>query len=147
MARIAPTSTANAARSSSSRAARNAASNTAAVRARVRNKQSGVGCRAYRRARRRPALGGGKLLAGASEAAFAPPVRGERRFERGTVEIGPERVGEVQLGIRELPEQEIADALLAAGANEQVGLGSIVHRQVGGQVRFLDFVFCPGRIV
>ena len=42
--------------------------------------------------------------------------------ERGGIEIGPQRVGEIELGVGELPQQEIADALLAAGADEEVRL-------------------------
>ena len=60
---------------------------------------------------------------GAAEAPLAAGVPGERRIERRGVEVGPEDVGEVQLRVGELPQQEIADALLAAGADQQVGLG------------------------
>src|ERR1700690_2890681 len=35
-------------------------------------------------------------------------------------ELGPERVAEIQFGVREIPQQEIADALLAPGADQQV---------------------------
>ena len=37
---------------------------------------------------------------------------GDRRVERGIVEVGPEAVGEKQLRIRQLPQQEIADPVL-----------------------------------
>src|SRR5690606_32418022 len=70
------------------------------------------------------------LLAGTAETAFARTVRGNRLFERKLIEIGPQRVGEIQLRIGKLPEQEIADALLAAGADEQIGLRRVVHRQL-----------------
>jgi hypothetical protein len=32
-------------------------------------------------------------------------------------------IGEMQFGVGQLPEQEVADALLAAGADEEIGLG------------------------
>src|SRR5450759_889597 len=53
------------------------------------------------------------LLAGASEAAFALLVRGDRRIQPDGVEIRPQRVGEIELGVGELPKQEIGDSLLA----------------------------------
>ena len=54
----------------------------------------------------------------------------DRRVERGRVEVRPQQVGEIELGVGELPEQEIADALLAAGADEEIGLGRVRHRKV-----------------
>ena len=39
------------------------------------------------------------------------------------IEIGPERVGNVKLGVSNLPEEEIADAHFAGSADEQIGLG------------------------
>src|SRR5438552_6047314 len=77
------------------------------------------------------------LLAGASKAALALPVGGKRRVERRSIEVGPQRVGEIELRIRQLPEEKIADALLPSGANEQVRLGRIAHRQVGPQRRLV----------
>ena len=53
----------------------------------------------------------------------------ERGVEGGGVEVRPQQVGEVQLGVRELPEQEVGDALLAAGADEQVRLRRVRHRE------------------
>src|SRR5690348_15234365 len=55
--------------------------------------------------------GFGELLARAAEPALALGVPRDREVELARVEVGPERVGEVELGVRELPEQEIADAL------------------------------------
>src|SRR5207244_2852954 len=85
------------------------------------------------------------LVARAAEAALAGAVRHDRGIERRGVEVRPERVGEAQLRVRELPEEEVADALLAAGADEQIGLGRVAHRQVRREV-FLAHVF-PRRIV
>src|SRR6188508_1771996 len=101
MATTIATSTANHPRSSQNSAAMNAASNTAAVRSRVRNKRSGVGCRAHWRTHGGSVLGPLELLAGAPEAALACPVRRKRRLERRGVEVRPERVGEMELRIGE----------------------------------------------
>jgi hypothetical protein len=38
------------------------------------------------------------------------------------VEIGPQQFREIKLGIGQLPQQEIADALFTTGANEQIGI-------------------------
>src|SRR5205814_10375488 len=70
------------------------------------------------------------LVAGAPEAPLARAVGDDRRVERSRVEVGPQRVGEIELAVRELPEQEVADALLAAGADEQIGLRRVAHRQI-----------------
>jgi hypothetical protein len=49
-------------------------------------------------------------------------------------ELGPERVGEDELGVGGLPEEEVGDAVLAAGADDEV------HRRqrVGPQLRGED---------
>jgi hypothetical protein len=43
-----------------------------------------------------------------------------------------ERLGNIQLGVGDLPEQEIADAHLAGGADEQVRIGQAGRVQVRG---------------
>src|SRR5689334_11968416 len=83
-------------------------------------------------------LRGVELLAGAAEAALAALVRRDRLAEGLGAEVGPERVGEVELGVRELPQQEVGDALLAAGADEEVWLGREGHRQALGEALLGD---------
>src|SRR5216684_1646883 len=46
----------------------------------------------------------------------------QRRLEIALGEIGPQRLGEDEFGVGRLPQQEIADPLLAAGANDEVGI-------------------------
>src|SRR5688572_18570152 len=79
-----------------------------------------------------------ELLARAAEAPLALAVRPDRLVERRSVEIRPQRLGEIELGISELPEEEVRDALLAPGADEQIGLGRIAHREVWRERRFVD---------
>jgi len=64
--------------------------------------------------------------------AYAKGARnlGVRIIEGVSVEIGPQHVGEIEFGVGELPEQEVADPLLTAGADEEVGLGRVGHHQV-----------------
>src|SRR5690606_29326766 len=62
----------------------------------------------------------GHLLPGQAEPAFAGGEVAYRRLERGPVEVRPQRGREPQFGVGQLPEQEIADPAVAAGADEQV---------------------------
>src|SRR5581483_11882004 len=114
-------------------AATTSAMSTAAVRIRVVIMASPRLRGAARRLRDSPATvrrAFGQLLAGPAEAALALAVPGDRPVELARVEIGPQRRREVELGVGELPEHEVADALLAAGADEQVGLGRVAEREV-----------------
>src|SRR5438093_12224204 len=69
------------------------------------------------------------------------------KFEQGlqqsrAVEVWPERLGDENLRIRNLPEQEIADAHFAAGADQQVGVRQALGIQVPRQLFLAD---APGR--
>src|SRR5258708_4837916 len=75
------------------------------------------------RPRNRLGCPAGALTADAAIATFAPAELGDRLLEMLLAEIGPQRVDEHQLGIGALPEQEIADPLLAAGPDQKVGIG------------------------
>src|SRR5262245_30477563 len=61
--------------------------------------------------------------------AAVPPiaflVRQDRFEEVAAAEIGPERFRDPDFGVRDLPEQEVAHAHLAARADEQVGIGLV----------------------
>src|SRR5260221_456893 len=81
------------------------------------------------------------LLARAAEAALAAAVRIDRLIQRRGVEVRPKLVGEIELGVRELPQQEVADPLLAAGADEQIRLRRVAHREIRGEVLFANFIF------
>src|SRR5687767_5851185 len=55
--------------------------------------------------------------------ATLPPVKvNECALEICRVEIGPALVGEVELRVRAFPQQKIAEAALAAGANQQIDI-------------------------
>ena len=68
------------------------------------------GCVASQRLRRGSDRSGARAPANVASAASSC----------GNVEIRPQRVADMQLGVREIPQQEIADAVIAAGANEQI---------------------------
>lgn len=55
-----------------------------------------------------------------AEAAGTGGVVGQREVEFGGAEIGPLHGREVELGLRAFPEQEIGEAAVAAGADEEI---------------------------
>src|SRR6266404_3215137 len=71
-----------------------------------------------------------------------PPVPPIIFLERGVklrlAKIRPERRRDEQLGVRNLPEQEIADAHLAAGAYQQVRIREASSVKVLGEYLFGD---------
>src|SRR5512139_832872 len=76
------------------------------------------------------------LFAGAAKAAFTGSIGGDRHIQCRRIKFGPQRVGEIQFGVGQLPQQEIADALLAAGADEEVGFGHVGQTELLGQRGF-----------
>ena len=64
----------------------------------------------------------------------------DRGVELALAEVRPQRVAEIQLGVGEIPQQEIADALLAAGADQQVGIRQPGQRQVRAERGLVDVV-------
>src|SRR5207253_1830814 len=60
------------------------------------------------------------LLAGLPEAPLAVLEVVERDQQRLFAEVRPEGLGEVDLGVRELPEEEVGDADLAARPHHQL---------------------------
>src|SRR4029077_20590772 len=89
--------------------------------------RSGPRIAADRMRRSRPRYRSGRPTgASAADAAItslAPAEFGYRLFQVLLAEIRPQRVDGHQLGVGRRPQQEIADALLAAGADQQVGVG------------------------
>ena len=55
-------------------------------------------------------------------------------------EVGPQGVGDPDLGIGDLPEQEVGDAQLATGADQQVRIGLAGGVQVLGEGRRVELV-------
>src|SRR5690554_7396075 len=69
------------------------------------------------------------LFIGHAEATLAALEVGQRLVEGLGIEIGPQQWREVELGIGQLPEDEVGDALLAAGADAEI------HRRHPGQAQ------------
>src|SRR5579871_4171261 len=74
----------------------------------------------------------------AAEAALPLLEERQRLEELALAEVRPERVGDVQLGVSELPEEEVADPHLSAGADEKVGIGDAGRAEVLGKHALSD---------
>ena len=55
-------------------------------------------------------------------------------------EVGPEMVGYEDFGVGQLPEEEVADAEVATGADEQIGVGDAGSGEVVGDSDVGDIV-------
>ena len=62
----------------------------------------------------------------------------DRLEEIAAAEIGPEHFGDVDLRVGDLPEQEVRDAQLAAGADEQVGIVDVGGVEMIGEELLVD---------
>ena len=74
-------------------------------------------------------LGGVNLLAGHAEATFAPGKRAQRQIELCMIEVRPQHRREIKLGVRQLPQKKVTDALLATGTDEQIRFRATVQTQ------------------
>src|SRR5215208_6604226 len=66
----------------------------------------------------------------AAEPAAALRIGGEGGAKLAGAEVGPQRVDEHELGVRELPEEEVRDPELAARPDQQVGIGKVRRMEV-----------------
>jgi len=80
------------------------------------------------------------LFAGLAETALAMGEGEDRLLELFAIEVGPQHRREIEFRIGQLPDQEIGDALLATGADEQVRFGQIVQAEPFGQAFGCDLV-------
>src|SRR6185436_6453545 len=70
----------------------------------------------------------------ATEPPLALAVLGQRRLEGLAREVGPQLIGEDQLGVRRLPQQVVRQPPLAARADDQVGVVHLRRVEQGGEV-------------
>src|SRR3954469_16356105 len=92
-----------------------------------------------------PAGAGAALLVAALAAAEAAPAAGvvvESRAKLVLAEVRPERVDEDELGVGELPQEEIGDPQLTGGANQEVWVGHLGRVQVRRECLLVDLA--PG---
>ncbi len=74
----------------------------------------------------------------AAEAAVAPLVFEDGLEEFGAAEVRPQGVGDVKFGVGDLPEEEVADAHFAGGADEEVGVGQAGGIKARGERLFVQ---------
>src|SRR6187399_2847593 len=74
-------------------------------------------------------LGLARLFASQAETAFAAAECGDRIIEMRDRKIRPQHLADIQLGVCKIPQQEIADAMIAAGADEQIGVDDVAELQ------------------
>src|SRR5205809_6964038 len=55
-----------------------------------------------------------------TEPSLPGPVFGQRALELLTVEVRPEPIREIELGVSRLPEQEVRESLLSAGPDHEL---------------------------
>src|SRR5690242_4235658 len=91
-----------------------------------------------KRPRKRAVGANGALTTDAAIATFAAAKLGNRLLEMLLAEVGPQGVDEHQLSVGTLPQQEIADALLAAGADQQIRIGHARGQQLALEARLVD---------
>src|SRR5688572_11050129 len=91
------------------------------------------------------AISGG-LRGQSAEAPFARQIFGNGALQRLTIEIGPILVDEDELGVSALPQEIVRQTLLAARADEKIGIGNAFRRkmtaeELGGDVFRLQTSF------
>jgi hypothetical protein len=64
------------------------------------------------------------LLSNSSKAPVAARVLGERLLQPLLAEIRPKTIDKVQLSVRALPQQEVAQAFLTARSDQEINIGS-----------------------
>jgi hypothetical protein len=84
------------------------------------------------------AVVGRDLGAGQAEAALALTELIEAAVQLVAAEVGPHDVDEDELGVGQLPQHEVRDALLAAGADEQIEGRQLGGRQVAAEAVGVD---------
>src|SRR5580658_1070570 len=72
------------------------------------------------------------------ETALAPGKEGVRLLQIAHCEVRPQLRAEVQLGVGQIPQQEVTEPLLGAGADQQVGLRQPRERQCRTEARLAD---------
>src|SRR5579862_4722191 len=80
----------------------------------------------------------GDLRRGFSEPALALREELERRLQVGGRKFRPQNVREVELGVGEIPQEEVAHPPLRAGADEKVGIRQAGEREPRGELCLRD---------
>ena len=84
------------------------------------------------------------LLRSFAKSSFPVLVIDYRLVKLLLAEVGPEHVGEVKFGVRNLPQQEVADPHLAARAYQELGVGDLGCVEMVGNVFFGERIDVKG---
>ena len=68
-----------------------------------------------------------QLGAGQAETPLTPAEFLDGLVQLAGRKIGPQGIAEIELGVGQLPKQEVADAVFAAGPNQQIGAGRCIR--------------------
>src|SRR5437762_14064608 len=74
-----------------------------------------------------------------TETTLAAGEEVQRSFELGHIELRPQHLAEKELRIGRMPQQEVADPLLAAGTDHEIDLRHIRELHVGREAGLIDF--------
>src|SRR5215469_9988704 len=101
--------------------------------------RSGLACATRPSRGRISGLGNRALCGGLPKAPLAAGEDGKTLLEVSQAEVGPQPRTEMQLRVGQIPKQKIAEALLATGADEEIGLGqprqcNLPGEQIFGEV-------------
>src|SRR5258708_35995895 len=80
-----------------------------------------------------------------AEAAIAFLEIGDGAEQMRSAKVGPQRVGDEDLGISDLPEQKVAKPKLAAGTDDQIGGGKMAGVKVFADGPFVARLLAQGR--
>ena len=83
------------------------------------------------------------LIARMTETPLASGIAFKGLIESLFIEVRPKQGGKVELGVGKLPQQKIRDALLTAGADEQIGVGRTSHAQIRRQAVGIELLHQP----
>lgn len=85
------------------------------------------------------AVDGARLAGSCTKTALAMAKPLESGMQLGSTEGGEQHIREVHLCIGHLPQQKVADADLAAGADQQIGFGQVAGAQVARERSLVQF--------
>src|SRR5690606_17219084 len=82
----------------------------------------------------------GRLLPGGTVAPLAAMEFSDGIEKVILREVGPQPIHEDELRVGRLPKQKVADSFLAAGADDEVGIGHPRGQQITGEQSLVDIV-------
>ncbi len=79
-----------------------------------------------------------------AETALALLVVRDGFEEMDAAEVGPKAIGDQELRVGDLPEEEVGDALLPGGADDEIGVGHVAGVEGARDIGLVECVECSG---